>query len=111
MSEVIRNLFDKLTTYSPIFYVIMIVVLVGTATNFFNQKILTEHIIEVLIILNLIPLTSFAVTKATGRNTKTEASLVCPDCNGKMKPSGSWKCSKCNGIFKHGKKENSKTEK
>ena len=106
MSEIIRNFFDTLTKYSPIFYLTMTVITVGAAIDFFNQKYLTDYILEILIILNLIPLTSFAITKATGRNTKTEVSLVCPECNGKMKPSGSWKCSTCNGIFKHGKKGN-----
>ena len=111
MNEIIRNSFDKLTKYSPIFYIIMLVIIVGATVNFFNQKILTDHILEILIILNLVPLTSFAITKITGRGTKTEASLVCPECNGKMKPSGTWKCSNCNGTFRHGKKDNSETKK
>ena len=111
MRGIIRNFFDKLTRYTPIFYVIMLVITVGAAVNFFNQEILTDNILGILIVLNLIPLTSFAITKATGRNTKIEVSLVCPDCNGKMKASGSWKCSNCNGVFRHGKKGNSKAEK
>ena len=111
MNEIIGNFFDKLTKYSPIFYIIMLVVVVGSTVNFFNQKILTDHILEILIVLNLIPLTSFAITKATGRGMKTEVSLVCPECNGKMKSSGTWKCSDCSGTFRHGKKDNSGAKK
>ena len=66
MSEIIRNFFDTLTKYSPIFYFNYVVITMGAAINFFNQKYLTDHILEILIILNLIPLTSFAITKANG---------------------------------------------
>lgn len=104
MDEKICVFFNKLTKYSPLFYMIMVAILVGVETKFFNQEILTGNIIEILIILNLIPLTSFAITKARRRSTTNEVSLVCPDCNGKMKPTGKWECIKCGGIFEHGKK-------
>ena len=109
MNQKIKVLFDKLTHYSPIFYVVMIVMLIGVATNFFNQKFLTDNIIEIVILLNLIPLTSFAITKATGGKLKNDPALECPDCSEKMKPLGNWKCSNCDGIFKHGKKGNLKS--
>lgn len=88
----------------------MIIVLVGVATDFFNQKFLTDNVIEIVILLNLIPLTSFAITKATGGKIKNEPALECPDCGDKMKPLGNWKCNSCGGVFKHGKKGNLKTE-
>ena len=67
---------------------IMLVILIDVATNFFNHQILTDNIVQILIVLNLIPLTSFMATKASGRDTKTIASLVCPECNAKIKSTG-----------------------
>ena len=106
MYEKIADVFDKLTNYSPVFYVLMIFVLVGVTVDFFNNEYLNEYVIEILITLNIIPLTSFAIMKATGRKIKPEPSLVCPKCYGKMKTDGDWKCLDCEGEFKHGKKEN-----
>ena len=82
----------------------MLVILTGVITNFFNHQILTDNIVQILIVLNSIPLTSFIIAKASGRDTKTKASLVCPECNGKMKSIGNWRCTGCEGTFKQGKK-------
>ena len=103
MHEKIANFFDKLTKYSFIFYVIMFAVLIGIAANFFNNEILNQYVIHILIVLNLIPLTSFTITKLTGRKNKSNPVLVCPNCNGRMKTDGNWKCLDCAGVFKQGK--------
>ena len=103
MYEKIANLLDKLTKHSYIFYVIMFVVLVGISANFFNNEILNQYVIHILIVLNLIPLTSFTITKLTGRKNKSNPGLICPACDGMMKTNGDWKCLNCNSVFKYGK--------
>ena len=103
MRQKTLELFNKLTNYSPFFYLSMIIILIGIQANFFNQEFLSNNIIQILILLNMIPLTSFAVTKITKKNI-IEPILACHDCGEKMKPMGNWKCFNCDATFKHGKK-------
>jgi len=102
----IAKIFTKLTDYSPIFYIAMLVILIGVSVNFFNNEIMNTYVLEILILLNTIPLTSFVYMKLAGKSIRSNPSLVCPDCSGKMKTKGNWECMSCGGIFKHGKKQN-----
>lgn len=104
MQDRITDFFDKLAKRAPIFYISMLVILIGVQADFFNNKYLSDNIIGIMIILNAIPLASFFVSKISNRKSTNEPSTVCPVCNEKMTTQGNWKCTGCNGIFKHGKK-------
>lgn len=82
----------------------MFIFLVGVQIDFFNSKYLTGYIIEIMIILNAIPLTSFILSKISKGKNVMQPSSVCPECSGKMISQGSRTCVDCGGIFKQGKK-------
>ena len=109
MRELITDLFDRLAKHAAFFYISMLVVLIGVQADFFNNKYLSDNIIEIMIVLNAIPLASFFVSKISKRKEAKEPSTICPVCNEKMITQGSWKCTGCDGTFKHGKKGNLKS--
>lgn len=95
------GLYQKAIKFSPLFYGIMLVLLIIIQADLFKDGVVNDWAINAIIILVAIPLGSFFVDKIINRNKQTPKPFTfCPDCNGRMEVLGGWQCTKCRGKFK-----------
>ena len=97
----LTTLRQKASRYSPLFYGIMLVLLIIIQVDLFKDGIVNDWAINAIIILVAIPLGAFFIEKIPNKNKQIPQPFsFCPDCSSKMEALGGWKCIKCKGVFK-----------
>jgi len=103
----IRDFVHKISKYSSIFYIVVVVSLVIFQFDIFKETFPKEYIIDGIIVIATFTIGSIAVDKIISRNIKDpKPFLYCPECeDAKMRTTGKWICEKCEKVFGEPRKE------
>jgi len=98
--SIIKRIIHRISRHSPIFYVIVIILLIIFQLDIFKENVPTEYIINGIIVISMFALASNAIDKAIRKKDDPKPYLFCPECpNAKMRPTGKWICEKCHQEF------------
>ena len=96
----IKKIIHKISKHSPIFYVIVIILLIVFQLDIFKENVPKEYIINGIIVISMFALASNAIDKAIRKKDEPKPYLFCPECNdAKMRPTGKWICEECHQEF------------
>ncbi len=87
----INEIIEKAENYSWVYYIIILIVLGSIRLNILNGQ---ENIIDLILIITVIALTSQAVGKIRNINRNLPR-LQCLKCKNDIYPVGEWACKKC----------------
>ena len=99
---------DWVSKYSLAYYVIITVGLFVVQFDIFNEKIPRGYLINGMIVIASITITSNISDKVLKRSRKDpKPFLYCPECgDAKMTTSGTWECGRCHKTFGEPKRDN-----
>ena len=103
----IIRLVDKISPYSLMYYLIIIVSLIVLQLDIFKETVPIEYIINTIIALATFTFSTNLIDKLLKRRKPNHKPfLYCPECeDAKMRTSGEWVCEKCEKTFSDPKKE------
>lgn len=81
--------FEFLESVSPIFYFLVLIILLGIRLELITT---TTQIIDFIITVNLIPLGSFILKKLRGKDNNLKPHIPCMKCSAKIESTGKWEC-------------------
>jgi len=98
--SLIKRIIHKISKHSPIFYVMVIILLTVFQFDIFKDNVPKEYIINGIIVIAIFALASNAIDKAIRKKDDPKPYLFCPECpNAKMRPTGKWICEECHQEF------------
>ena len=105
--NLIIRLVDKISQYSLMYYLIIIISLIVLQLDIFKEIVPIEHIINAIIALTTFTFSTNLIDKLLKRRKPDPRPfLYCPECeDARMRTSGKWICEKCKKIFSDPKKE------
>lgn len=103
---------DWVSKYSLAYYVIITIGLIVVQFDIFNEKIPRDYLINGLIVIASITISSNISDKILKKSRKDpKPFLYCPECvDAKMKTTGTWVCERCHQTFGEPKRENGSPE-
>ena len=103
----IRDFVHRISKHAPTFYIVIIIALVIFQFDIFKDNFPKEYIIDGIIVVATLMLSSIAVDKIISKNIQDpKPFLYCPECaDAKMRTTGEWICENCHKVFGEPKKE------
>ena len=99
MKQRVRDFIHKLSKYSPVFYIVVILSLITFQLDIFKDNVPKEYIIDSIIVISVFALGSIAVDKLLSKKDP-KPFIYCPECDdAKMRPTGMWVCENCKQEF------------
>ena len=96
MCEIIH----KISKHSPIFYVIVIILLIVLQFDVFKDNVPKEYTINGVLVISMFAWGTNAIDRAIKKKDTPKPYLYCPECpNAKMKTTGKWVCEECHQEF------------
>jgi len=100
ISKNISRVIHKISKYSLIFYVIVIVLLIIFQLDVFKENVPKSYIINGIIVISIFALGTNMADKAIKKKNDPKPFLFCPECpDAKMRATGKWICENCKQEF------------
>ena len=94
------EIIHKISKRSPIFYLIVIILLTIFQFDVFKDNVPKEYIIDGVLVVSIFALVTNAVDRAIKKKDASKPYLYCPECpDAKMRTTGKWTCEKCHQEF------------